>query len=229
MRTLFILFSCIIYVYASAQSVDQFLATNPNINQIKTNLKGHKFGCKELINGYLNRIKLYNLTTSNKASLNAIAEINQNALVDAKKLDLDPINYSTDKGGLFCVPVLVKDNIDVKGMRTSSGSLGLLGTYPLADAQIIRNIRAQGGIILAKSAMNELASGIDGVSSLNGRVGNAYNTSYNSGGSSSGSAVGVASGFAPVSLGSDNSGSIRIPAAYNGIYGLRPTYGLMYC
>lgn len=112
-------------------------------------------------------------------------------------------------------------------MRTSVGSLSLLGTYPVADATVIGNIKHQGGIIIAKSSMNELAAGIDGVSGLSGRIGNAYNSDYTSGGSSGGSAVGVAAGFAPISIGSDNSGSIRIPAAFNGIYGLRPTYGLI--
>lgn len=195
---------------------------------IKAMLNAHKFSCKDLINGYINRIKLYDLTViNNKAPLNAITAINPKAIADAEKLDAKIKNKNELEKTLFCVPVIVKDNVDVRGMQTSSGSLSLLGTFPLADAVIVHSIKQSDGIILAKSSMNELAAGIDGISSLSGRIGNAYNTSYSAGGSSGGSAVSIAAGFAPMTIGSDNSGSIRIPAAYNGIYGLRPTYGLI--
>jgi amidase len=213
---------------ASFLKVDTFLATNPTIAQIDDKLRQHQFSCKDLIHGYLHRIRLYNLTTTHNATpLNAITQINPMALSDAENLDLklNKNPFLSDK--LFCIPVIVKDNIDVLGLQTSSGSLALGGVYPIKDAEIVRAIQKQGGIILAKSAMDEMAAGLFGMSSLSGRVGNAYNPSYNSGGSSAGSAVSVAAGFAPLAIGSDNSGSVRVPAAYNGIYGLRPTYGLI--
>jgi len=214
--------------YVFAADMQKFLQTNPSIEQIHTGLNQHEFSCKELINGYLERIKLYNLSTnSNHAPLNAITQLNPQALVIADGLDEELAKNKVFTGSLWCIPVIVKDNIDVAGLRTSSGSLTLLGTYPLMDAVIIRKIKGQGGIILAKSAMDEMASGLSGISSLSGRIGNAYNTAYNPGGSSGGSAVSVAANFAPLAIGSDNSGSVRVPAAYNGIYGLRPTYGLI--
>lgn len=225
----FCLLTCALSVEANAQNtiVDKFLATTPSIKQIHEELYDHKFSCKDLINGYMDRIRVYNLTTNNTAPLNSITQLNPNALFDAENLDKTLVKDKVSSKSLFCIPVIVKDNIDVSGLRTSSGSLSLLRTYPLADAEIIKNIKVQGGIILAKSSMDELASGLSGMSSLSGRIGNAYNTEYNSGGSSGGSAVSVASGFAPLSIGTDNSGSVRIPAAYNGLYGLRPTYGLI--
>lgn len=213
---------------ASTDNIDDFLSAYPDLSQIQAALFQRKFTCQQLIAGYMNRIKLYNLTTNNSlAPINAITQLNSQALIEAAQLDTKFQANKIRAGDLFCIPVIVKDNIDVMGLRTSSGSLSLLGTYPLTDSAIVHNIKSKGGIIIAKSAMDEMASGLYGISSLSGRVGNAYITSYNPGGSSSGSAVSVASGFAPLAIGSDNSGSVRIPAAYNGIYGLRPTYGLI--
>ncbi len=206
--------------------VNSFLTVYPNIKKIQTGLSQHKFSCQALIKGYLDRIRLYNLSTSNdNTPLNAITQINPQAVADAINLDTNGDKFSSKP--LFCIPVIVKDNIDVSGLRTSSGSLGLIGTYPLNDAEIVKNIKKQGGIIIAKSSMDELASGMVGVSSLSGRIGNAFNPNFNSGGSSGGSAVSIAAGFSPLAIGTDNSGSVRIPAAYNGIYALRPTHGLI--
>ncbi|MCC2624870.1 MAG: Amidase [Burkholderiales bacterium] len=210
-----------------AFDMDKFLATYPTIEQIHNGLALHRFTCTDLINGYIKRIKTYNLTTTNNTPpLNAITRINSLALADAAKIDKET-SLIKMTGPLLCIPVIIKDHIDVQNLPTSSGSLTLLGTYPLKDSKITQYIRNSGGIILAKSAMDELASGMFGMSSLSGRIGNAYKPDYNPGGSSGGSAVSVAAGFSPLAIGSDNSGSVRIPAFFNGIYGLRPTYGLI--
>lgn len=127
---------------------------------------------------------------------------------------------------LFCIPVILKDNIDSYDTTSASGSLSLLGNQPMHDAFLVDKLRRAGAIILGKGSMDEFASGISGMSGLNGRVGNAYDTSANSAGSS-GSAAAVSANFTMVAIGTDNSGSVRIPAAFNGIAGLRPSTGLI--
>ena len=123
------------------------------------------------------------------------------------------------------MPVAVKDNFDTYDMPTTVGSLALIGNQPPRDAPFVERLRKAGAIIVGKTNMDELAMGIRGLSGAGGRVGNAYDTEQSAGGSSSGSAVAVGAGFVPLAVGSDNCGSLRIPAAYNGAVSLRATYG----
>ena len=110
-------------------------------------------------------------------------------------------------------------------MSASSGSLSLLGNQPIKDAVLVDNLRKAGAVLLATSSMDEFSSGFVGVSGRTGRTGNAYDTTKNPGGSSSGSAAAVSANFAMLGVGTDNTGSVRIPAAFNGIVGLRPSTG----
>lgn len=128
-------------------------------------------------------------------------------------------------GRLEGIPVLIKDNIDVAGWPTTAGSAALRGIIADQDAPLVQRLRQEGTILLGKTAMHELAAGITGASSLTGYTHNALKAGYSPGGSSSGSAVAVAAGYVPFAVGTDTAGSIRIPAAFNGIYGLRPTRG----
>lgn len=128
-------------------------------------------------------------------------------------------------GRLEGIPLLVKDNVDVAGWPTTAGSKALLGIIADHDAPLVKRLREEGAILLGKTAMHELAAGITGASSLSGYTHNAYRPGYNPGGSSSGSAVAVAAGYVPFAVGTDTAGSVRIPAAFNLLYGLRPTRG----
>lgn len=183
--------------------------------------------CEQVIKSYLQRIKKYDLSHVSKAPYNAISAINTQALSQAKALDLYLKQHKQLKGVLHCVPVVIKDNFDSIDTPTTNGSLSLLGSQPIADAALVQRLKKQGAIVIAKAGMDEFASGLIGVSSSLGRIGNAYDTSKNPGGSSGGSAVAVANQFALVGLGSDNSGSVRVPAAFNGLFGLRPSYDLL--
>lgn len=100
-------------VYASElSSVEKIIALNPSITEIHQDLIEHKFTCKELINGYVNRIKLYNLSVeTNRAPLNAVTYINPNIYVDADQLDKKLSTEKTSLPQLFCVPVIVKDTV----------------------------------------------------------------------------------------------------------------------
>ena len=204
-----------------------FFLEEATIESIHNAIKNHQITCKELVNKYLERIKLYNLSISKHAPINAFTEININVLDQAKKLDDAYSKTQQLSGSLHCIPVVLKDNINSYDSTSTSGTLSLLGNQPHQDAFLVAKLREAGAIILGKGGMDELASGMFGINNRNGRIGNAYDPDKNPGGSSGGSAVAVSANFAMIGIGSDNSGSVRIPAAFNGIYGLRPSTGLI--
>ena len=125
--------------------------------------------------------------------------------------------------------MIVKDNFDVAGLPMTSGFQGWKNYVPPSDATIVKKIREAGGIILAKSSLSEFALGLTDTqnSVVPGFVRNPYNTAFASGGSSGGTGASVAANFGVVGIGSDTSGSVRIPSAFNALAGLRPTVGLV--
>ncbi|WOT40471.1 allophanate hydrolase [Streptomyces coeruleorubidus] len=120
----------------------------------------------------------------------------------------------------------VKDNIDVAGLPTTAGAPSY-AYLPPADAPAVARLRAAGAVVLGKTNLDQFATGLVGTRSPYGAVRNAWDTSRISGGSSSGSAVAVALGIADIALGTDTAGSGRVPAALNGIVGVKPTKGLV--
>lgn len=130
------------------------------------------------------------------------------------------------------IPVLVKDNIDVKGLHTTAGSLALADNIAQEDAPVIRNLRRNGAVILGKTNMTEFANftteGMPGgYSSRGGQVIHAVNPNLSPSGSSSGSAVAVAAGIVPIAVGTDTSHSVTACAMFNGICGLKPPAGTL--
>ncbi len=119
----------------------------------------------------------------------------------------------------------VKDNIDTAGLATTRGSEFWRYRVPDADAEVVRRLRAAGAIVIGKANLHEVAFGATSQNPAFGNCRNAWDVARIPGGSSGGSAAGVAAGFCEASLGSDTGGSIRIPAALNGLVGLRPTVG----
>ncbi|KTD60892.1 amidase [Legionella santicrucis] len=204
-----------------------FSLEETTITSIHTAIKNQQLTCGQLVNLYLERIKKYNLSAGEFAPINAFVEINQNVIDQARKLDRIYLNTQQLVGPLHCIPIILKDNIDTYDATTSSGSLALLGNQPNQDAFLVTQLRKAGAIILGKGGMDELAAGMFGISSRTGRIGNVYDTEKSPGGSSGGSAAAVSANFAVIGVGTDNSGSVRIPAAFNGIYGLRPSTGLI--
>ncbi len=160
------------------------------------------------------------------ANLGAIIRVNPEADADARALDAERARSGV-RGPLHGLPVVIKDNIDVYGLPTSSGCIALAAAMPRRDAEQTRRLRAAGAIILAKTNMSELSFEIRSRSSIGGDVRNPFNPSVTAGGSSGGTAAAVAAGFAMAGLGTDTGGSIRTPAAYNGLVGFRPTHGLI--
>lgn len=200
---------------------------NDTIDSIHQSIKNGRTTCKTLINGYLNRIKKYNLSVSSKSPINAIVEINPFLFEEAKKLDIFYQKSHHLLGPLHCIPVIIKDNINAFDMTASSGSYALLGSHPCQDADLVSKLRKAGAIILARGTMDEFAWGMMGKSSRSGRTGNVFDTDKNPGGSSGGVAAAIAANFSLIGIGTDTTGSVLIPAAFNGVVGLRPSLGLI--
>ena len=203
------------------------LAPDATIASIQKAIVKKQINCVQVVQAHIDRIKKINLDVREGPPLNAIVAINPDIFEDARKLDARFKSSGKLTGVLHCIPVLLKDNIDSIDTPSTSGSLALIGSQPERDAFLVTQLKNAGAIILGKSTMDELASGVWGVSTRSGRTGNAYDPSKSAGGSSSGSAVAVSAGMAVASIGSDNSGSLRIPAAYNGVFTIRPTPGLI--
>ena len=159
------------------------------------------------------------------ASLHAIISLNPDAVVQAHALDL--LREATGvRGPLHGIPLVIKDNIDLYGLPTTSGCEALGEAMPRVDALQVERLRNAGAVIVGKTNMAELSFEIRSRSSVAGDVCNPFNTTVTAGGSSGGTAAAIAAGFACAGLGTDTGGSIRIPAAYCGLVGFRPSWGI---
>ena len=161
------------------------------------------------------------------AALAAIICQNDAAENDARASDERRRCSAANRGALDGMPVVLKDNIDMRGLPTTSGCRALSQAIARNDAEATRQLRQAGAIIVAKTNMSEFSFEIRSRSSLAGDVRNPFDPAVTAGGSSGGTAVAVAAGFAVAGLGTDTGGSIRVPAAFNGLVGLRPTHGLI--
>ena len=123
------------------------------------------------------------------------------------------------------VPVAVKDEVDQLGYPTTVGTRWRHNAYALQDATAVARLREAGAVLVGKANMHELGAGVTGLNRLHGTARNPHHADHHTGGSSSGSAAAVAAGLCPVAVGVDSGGSIRIPASFCGVVGLKPTWG----
>ncbi|MBB2196900.1 MAG: amidase family protein [Gluconacetobacter sp.] len=162
--------------------------------------------------------------------LHAVRAIDRSGIDDALRRERTGVERR--RSPLDGVCLLVKDNIEMRGMATTAGSLALVQNIARADAPIIARLRKAGAILLGKTNLSEWAnfrssSAIAGWSAVGGLVRNPHDRMRSASGSSSGSAVAVAAGFTRIAIGTETNGSITSPASVNGIVGFKPTTGLL--
>lgn len=216
----FLLFLIILPTRIKAQTTAIVDITEMNIYQIQDAVDKGYLTYEQITRIYLDRINKYN------KQYNAILTVNKNIIAEAKEKD-EEYQSSGRKSLIFGLPILVKDNIDVKGMPTTSGSRLLIDSYPNKNSDVVQKLLDAGAIIIGKTNMSTFA--LDGASSYSdfGHVHNAYNLNYTPYGSSGGSAVAVAANFAVAAIGTDTGVSLRLPSAANNVIGFRTTYNLV--
>jgi amidase len=201
-----------------------FEVEEATISQVHDAMKSGRLTCRALVGMYLKRIEAYD---KNGPAINAIVLINPDVEKQAADLDLK-FAQSGLTGPLHCVPMIVKDNFETQGLRTTNGALALATFIPKKDAFEVAKVKAAGALVLAKSNMAEWAfSPYETVSSiLPGYTRNPYALDRVTAGSSGGTAAAIAASFGLVGLGSDTGNSIRGPSSHQSLAGIRSTMGL---
>jgi amidase len=184
-------------------------------------LKRRALSPVELLDACLARIEAVN------PAVNAVVTLDEPGARAAAKAAEAEIMRGEDRGLLHGLPVLIKDTQDTKGMRSTYGSPILADNVPAADQASVARLRAAGAIIFGKTNTPEWAAGANTRNPVFGATGNPFDPMRSAAGSSGGSAVALACGMAPLASGSDTGGSLRNPAAFNGIVGMRPSSGLV--
>lgn len=157
--------------------------------------------------------------------LNAFITVcDQYALEQARQMDIE-LSNGYDRGPLHGIPIALKDVFQTQGIRTTCGSKLFAENIPAEDCEVWQRLKKAGGVLVGKTGMHELAYGVTSNNPHFGTIRNPWNADHIPGGSSGGSGVAAATGMAFAAMGSDTGGSIRIPAAYCGTVGLKPTYG----
>lgn len=201
------------------------LILDNDISTIQRYISEDKFSYEDLVKFFIYRIYIHELDKS--LYLNAIISLNPNVITEARELD-----NSGDKDNLlYGIPILIKDNINVKGLATTAGASVFKNNYVDNNAFVINKLKENNVLILGKLNMSEWAYYFCrpcpvGYSSLGGQTLNPYGRKkFESGGSSSGSGVSIAANYAMGSLGSETSGSILSPSSKNSLVGLKATIG----
>ncbi len=186
-------------------------------HQLAQMIRDRQVSSLEVVEAYLAKISLHN------SQLNAICTLDaENARSKAIAADL-ALAKGDNWGRLHGVPITVKDIFETANLRTTAGYIPLKNYIPPQDATIVARLKAEGAIVLGKSNMAELAGDYQSTNALFPPVNNPWNLEYTAGGSSGGSASAVAAGLSPLDLENDFGGSIRQPAHFCGVYGLKPT------
>ena len=198
------------------------------VAQLQAEMASGRLTSEALTKEYIARIVALD---QNGPGVNAVIELNPDALVMAKRAD-QLRRHGIVLGPLHGIPVLLKDNVDTGDkMQTTAGSFALAGRPALADSTVAANLRAGGAVILGKTNLSEWANfrsfeSISGWSGRGGQTNNPYGINRNPCGSSSGSGAAASSNFATISFGTETDGSIVCPANANGVVGIKPTVGL---
>jgi amidase len=207
-----------------AQTAPPFEVEEATIAGVHDAMRAGRLTCRALVGEYLRRIAAYD---KNGPAINSIVTINPDAEAQAAELD-QRFAQSGLTGPLHCVPMIVKDNFETRGLQTTDGALALAGYLPTQDAFLVKRVKEAGAIVLAKSNMAEWAfSPFETVNSiLPGYTKNPYALDRVTAGSSGGTAAAIAASLGLVGFGSDTGNSIRGPSSHQSLVGIRSTMGL---
>ena len=216
------LLSLLSFTSLASSQAKPFRIEEATIADIHSAYKAGELTSRQLVQMYLDRIEAYD---KKGPAINAIITVNPKALEDAERLD-GAFKASGFVGPLHGIPIIIKDQVDAKGMPTTLGSVLFKDYYPDRDAFVVEKLRKAGAIILAKATLGEMGGG-DTHGSLFGSTRNPYALDRTVGGSSGGPGASVATNFATLAVGQEGFASIRRPATWNSIAGMRPTAGLV--
>ncbi|WP_069130277.1 amidase [Rhodohalobacter halophilus] len=229
-----LIYSVLVFLFISAcsQSGNESLydlldLEEITVDQLQERYSNGNLTASQVTRAYLDRIEAID---RNGPGLNSILTVNPNALEIADELDRERRDGNV-RGPLHGVPIILKDNINTTDMQTTAGSRFMEGSVPSEDAYIVKRLREEGAIILAKANLSEWANfhsnlSSSGWSGLGGQVNNPYDITRNPCGSSSGSGVAASANLATLTIGTETNGSIVCPSNANGIVGFKPTVGL---
>ena len=204
---------------ARGQASDSLTALS--LSEASARIRSRAVTPTQLTEACLARIETYN------PKLNAfITVLRAQAMAQAKELEAEQ-RAGKLRGPLHGIPIALKDNVDTAGIRTTAASALFDDRVPEHDATVAARLKAAGAVLIGKTNLHEFAMGGTNATSYYGPVRNPWALDRNPGGSSGGSAAAVAAGLCYGALGTDTGGSIRIPAAYCGVVGLKATYGLV--
>jgi amidase len=210
--------------------VKTFELDEMTIEELQNGMKSGKYTSHSITEKYLQRIEEID---KRGPAINAVIEINPDALTIAKSLDSERKTKGSSRGPLHGIPILIKDNIDTADrMMTTAGSLALLGSTPAQDSFVARKLREAGAVILGKTNLSEWANfrsnhSSSGWSGRGGQTRNAYVLDRNPCGSSSGSGAATAASLATIAVGTETDGSVVCPSSANSLVGIKPTVGLI--
>jgi amidase len=195
-----------------------------SIAHVQAALLTGKVSARQVVEACLERIEQLD---QSGPTLNAVVNTNDGALDMADRLDRALAEQGGPIGPLHGIPVVVKDCLDTKDMPTSYGSEIFAEHRPSEDATVIAKLRDAGAVIVAKTTLPDWATSWFSYSSLSGETKNPYDLARDPGGSSSGTGAAVAAGYTTVGLGTDCGGSVRLPASFCNLVGVRSTPGLL--
>jgi amidase len=207
---------------ATRDAAQAFNVVEATIADIHAAFKAGTLTVRQLVQIYLDRIAAYD---KKGPAINCIISLNPTALEEADRLDA-AFQKSGFVGPLHCIPVIMKDQADIKGMPTTLGSALFKDYMPDSDGFVVAKLKKAGVIFLGKATLGELGGG-DTHGSLFGSTRNVYDLERTAGGSSGGSGASVSANFCAVSVGQEGFASIRRPSTWNGVAGMRPTIGLV--
>lgn len=189
-------------------------------SQLRRLVASRELSAVEVVEASLRRVEAAN------ATINAVVTLNPHALDDARAIDRRLA--AGESPGLLCgLPAGIKDVTPVAALRTTYGSTIYADNVPDEDALVVQRLRSAGAIILGKTNCPEFAAGGNTFNDVFGRTRNPWNTALSAGGSTGGGAAALATGMIALAEGTDLGGSLRIPASFCGIVGLRPSVGLV--